>query len=116
MYLMRRLGPLGLHTCVCMSHLYRCIIYLCYFFSSTHLQCGFVPLGIAAEKGHLHVIQKLLQGGTNVNHQNKVITVLKASCALLNRCSKPMSMYVPIMLNTASTCMVGLIALNSPYV
>ena len=45
------------------------------FSSSTHLQGGDVPLGMAAGKGHLQVVQKLLKARANVNHQNKVMTI-----------------------------------------
>ena len=31
-----------------------------------------VPLEIAAAEGHLQVVQKLLEGNPNINHQNKV--------------------------------------------
>ena len=31
-----------------------------------------VPLGAAAQEGHTQVIEKLLKGGANINHQDKV--------------------------------------------
>ena len=70
---------------------------------------------MAAEKGHLQVVQKLLQAGANVNHQNKVMTIYSSFMyVLLSRCSKPtiihVYVHVPVMLNTDSACMMGLIA------
>ena len=45
---------------------------------STHTitQDGDVPLGTAAENGHTQTVQKLLKARANVNHQNKVMSVL----------------------------------------
>ena len=37
-------------------------------------QYGSVPLGIAAQNRHTETVQRLLEAGANVNHQNKVMT------------------------------------------
>ena len=42
--------------------------------SHSLLQYGSVPLGIAAQKGHTETVQRLLEAGANVNHQDKVMT------------------------------------------
>ena len=36
------------------------------------IKFGNVPLGIAAQMGHIKVIERLLQAKANVNSQNKV--------------------------------------------
>lgn len=33
-----------------------------------------VPLGVAAEEGHTQTLDRLLKGGSNINHQDKVRT------------------------------------------
>ena len=45
---------------------------------SSH-QDGSVALGIAAWKGHTEIVQRLLEAGATVNHQNKVYTVVRLS-------------------------------------
>ena len=42
--------------------------------SHSLLQLGNVPLGISAQKGRTETVQRLLEAGANVNHQNKVMT------------------------------------------
>ena len=47
----------------------------CSLVSHTLKQFGSVPLETAAGKGHTKTVQRLLEAGANVNHQNKVMTV-----------------------------------------
>ena len=41
-----------------------------------------VPLGIAAEKGHVQVVERLLRERVNINYQNKVRSTLYNKYAL----------------------------------
>lgn len=36
------------------------------------MQDGSDPLGVSAEKGHIQTIKSLLDGGANINYQDKV--------------------------------------------
>ena len=42
--------------------------------SHSLLQYGAVPLEVAAAKRHTETVQRLLEAGANVNHQNNVMT------------------------------------------
>ena len=43
--------------------------------SRTLIQYGAVPLEAAAQNGHTKTVQRLLEAGANISHQNKVKTV-----------------------------------------
>ena len=50
------------------------IIHIFLWYTYFHImQDGNVPLVVAAEKGHAQTVQRLLELGANVNHQNKVM-------------------------------------------
>ena len=57
-------------------------VWLCYvpFAISYYVQDGFTPLLAAASAGHADVVDVLLQHGANVDHQDKVTTVLCNHC------------------------------------
>ena len=39
-----------------------------------------IPLGVAAQQGHLDTVKRLVEGGSNIDHQNKVRTLEPVSC------------------------------------
>lgn len=58
-------------TLYCTVHIWFTHLHLSIIFFQIDL-CS-VPLGIAAERGHPQTVERLLKGGANVNHQNKVM-------------------------------------------